>query len=276
MSYDDYNAVRIDLAGGVATVTIDNAPINLIDFPLFAELGRLGTQLAGDDEVRVVVIRSANPDFFITHFDVGLILMFPTEPGPPATELNAFHAMCETFRTMPKPTIAVIEGRVGGGGCEFISSCDMRFADVDTAYFNQPEVALGILPGGSGTVRLPRLIGRGRAMEMVLGCDDIDAATADAWGLVNRALPQAQLWPYVDRLAQRIAGFPAHAVAMAKASVLRADGDLKPDLLAEGNDFMGTLGNSVTQAAMKKFMATGGQTREGELRIAELATELNA
>jgi enoyl-CoA hydratase/carnithine racemase len=274
MSYDDYQALTVGVVAGVATVTLDNPPINLIDFPLFAEMGRLGTQLATDDEVRVVVIRSANPDFFITHFDVGLILMFPTEAGPPATELNAFHQMCETFRTMPKPTIAVIEGRVGGGGCEFISSCDMRFADTATAFFNQPEVGLGILPGGSGTVRLPRLIGRGRAMEMILGCDDIDAATADAWGLVNRSLPQDQLWPYVNRLAQRIAGFPAHAVATAKASALRADGDLKPDLLAEGNDFMRTVGNPVTQAAMKKFMATGGQTREGELRIAEMVTDL--
>ena len=149
--------------------------------------------------------------------------------------------MCERLRTMPKATIAVIEGRVGGGGSELALSCDMRFAG-PSAVFSQPEVALGIIPGGSGTTRLPRLIGRSRALEVILGCDEIDAATAERWGWVNRVLPTDELAMFVDRLADRIAGFPAHAVAAAKASVLRAEAGVTEQLLAEGDAFAATLG----------------------------------
>jgi hypothetical protein len=107
--------------------------------------------------------------------------------------------------------------------------------------FNQPEVALGILPGGSGTVRLSRLLGRSRALEVVLGCDDVDADLAEDWGWVNRTLGADALWPHVDRLAARIASFPPHAVAAAKASVLRAEQGVVADLQAEAAAFQGTL-----------------------------------
>ena len=167
--------------------------------------------------------------------------------------------MCEQLRQMPKATIAVIEGRVGGGGSELALSCDMRFAG-PTAVFNQPEVALGIIPGGSGTVRLPRLIGRSRALEAILGCDDIDAATAERWGWVNRVLPTDELATFVDRLAARIASFPPHAVAAAKASVVRAEPGVVEQLLAEAQAFNGTLADPPTQSAMERFLELGGQT----------------
>lgn len=265
--------LSLHIDGGIATVTIDNGPINLFDLQLYPAMAAMAHQLAADDDVRVVVLRSANPEFFIAHFDVGLILMLPTDLPEP-TVLNDFHTMCEAFRTMPKATIAVIEGRVGGGGSELALSCDMRFASAQRAVFNQPEVALGIIPGGSGTVRLGRLVGRSRALEVVLGCDDIDASTAEAWGWVNRALPDDQLWPFVDRLARRIASFPPHAVRAAKAAVLRAEKEVVGDLLAEGGAFNATLGAPAAQHAMQRFLELGGQTREGELRIGELAGEL--
>ena len=145
----------------------------------------LARRLADDPAVRVVVLRSANPEFFIAHFDVTLIQHLPTDAGTPES-LNDFHAMCEAFRTMPKATIAVIEGRVGGGGSELALSCDMRFAALGKAVFAQPEVALGILPGGSGTQRLPRLCGRGRALEVVLGCEDIPADLAERYGISSQ------------------------------------------------------------------------------------------
>lgn len=258
---------------GVATVSIDHPPVNLMDLELFVELAATAGRLAADPDVRVVVLRSANPDFFIAHFDVEAILEFPTD-RPPSDELNPFHVMCETLRTMPKATIAVVEGRVGGGGSELALSCDMRFAALDRAVFNQPEVALGIIPGGSGTVRLSRLVGRGRALEAVLGCDDVDAATAAQWGWVNRALPPDELWPFVDRLAARIATFPPHAVAAAKASVLRAEHAVHEHLLAEAGAFNETLGEPSARRAMRRFLAQGGQTREGELRLGELAGEI--
>jgi enoyl-CoA hydratase/carnithine racemase len=272
MGDEGYQALAVDVIDGVATITIDNGPVNLFDHLLYPEMVRLSAELADDDDVRVVVLQSANPEFFIAHFDVSLIQHIPA--GLPApTELNDFHRMCEAFRTMPKATIAVIEGRVGGGGSELALSCDMRFAS-PTAVFNQPEVALGILPGGSGTVRLPRLIGRSRALEVILGCDDIDAATAERWGWVNRVVPDGQLRPFVSRLAQRIAGFPKHAVAAAKVSVLSAEGDIEPDLLAEAGRFNATLGDSATRRALQSFLDLGGQTRDGELRLGDLAGDL--
>lgn len=267
-------ALSTDIDGrGVAVVTIEHAPVNLMTVAVFLELATEFERLATDESVRAVVIRSADPEWFIAHFDVAAILGFPTEQ-PQATELNSFHVMCETLRTMPKPTIAEIDGRVGGGGSELALSCDMRFASPN-AIFNQPEVALGILPGGSGTVRLPRLVGRGRALEAILGCDDIDAATAERWGWVNRVMPADELTAFVDRLAARIASFPAHAVAAAKASVVAADGVLTADLLAEGNAFNATLGGEGTQDAMRRFLEMGGQTPEGERRLGELAAELS-
>jgi enoyl-CoA hydratase/carnithine racemase len=260
-------------AHGVAVVTIDNEPVNLMSVPVFLELAGTIEALATDDEVRAVVFRSNNPEWFIAHFDVEAILGFPQDQPAP-TELNTFHAMCETLRTMPKPTIAQIEGRVGGGGSEFSLSCDMRFATPD-AVFNQPEVALGILPGGSGTVRLPRLIGRGRALEVILGCDDIDAQTASDWGWINRVLPADEITGFVDRLARRIAGFPAVAVAEAKASVLHAEAGVEQDLLAEGAAFNRTLGDEDAQRAMRRFLDLGGQTPDGERRLGALAGEVS-
>ncbi len=276
MTYGDFRTLRVTLAEGIARVVIDNGEINLLDGSMFVELAGLAATLAADDAVRVVVLSSANPEFFIAHFDVGLILQFPTDGGrADPTQPNPFHVMCEHLRTMPKAVIAVIEGRVGGGGSELALSCDMRFALRGRAVFNQPEVALGIIPGGSGTVRLPRLIGRSRALEVVLGCDDVDAELAEQWGWVNRCLDAEALWPHVDRLATRIAGFPAHAVAAAKASVLQAESGVADDLRAESAAFQATLAHADTRAAMQTFMASGGQTRAGELRLGEFAGEIN-
>lgn len=267
----DHVQVSVDRA--VASVVVDHPPINLMTVPLFLALAEVVDALADDAGVRVVVFRSANPEWFIAHFDVEAILRLPTEPAPGATELNRFHRMCEQLRVMPKATIAVIEGRVGGGGSEFALSCDMRFAS-PAAVFNQPEVALGIIPGGSGTVRLPRLIGRSRALEVILGCDDIDAETAERWGWVNRLLPAGDVNAFVDRLAARIAGFPPHAVARAKASVVRSETGVFEQLLAEGDAFNDTLRDASTRTAIERFLALGGQTPAGERRLGALAAEL--
>src|SRR5262245_46687362 len=117
MTYGDYQKLRVELRRGVATVWIDNPPINLFDLPLYLEMQRVAEEVAADDAARVVLLRSAIPGWFIAHFDVSLIQRIPPELPPP-TELNAFHLMVERFRTMPKATIAVLEGRAGGGGSE--------------------------------------------------------------------------------------------------------------------------------------------------------------
>jgi enoyl-CoA hydratase/carnithine racemase len=275
MNYEGYQTIRIEVVDGVGTVTIDNPPINLFDFNLYSEMARASGELAGDDDVRVVVLRSANPEFFIAHFDVAAILDLPTDEPEPSV-VNDFHAMCERFRTMPKATIAVIEGRVGGGGSELTLSCDMRFAALGRAIFNQPEVALGIIPGGTGTQRLSRLMGRSRALEAILGCDDVDAALAERWGWINRALPDGELWPFVERFSRRIASFPPHAVAAAKQSVLLAEKGVEADMMVEARLFNDTLKVPAARQAMERFLAVGGQTRDVELRLGALIEELGS
>ena len=266
-------ALQTDLdARGVATVTIDHPPINLITMEVFFEFAAEIERLAADESVGAVVFRSANPEWFLAHFDVEAIQQFPRDQPEP-TQIGPYDGMCETLRTMPKPTIAVIEGRVGGGGSELALGCDMRFA-TPTAIFSQPEVAIGIIPGAGGTVRLPRLIGRSRALEVVLGCGDIDAATAERWGWVNRVLPADEIHAFVDDLAGRIASFPSHAVAAAKAIVVRSEDHVEDDLLAETIAFNATLASDETHDRMRRFLAAGGQTPAGERRLGDLAGEL--
>src|SRR5262249_56319754 len=173
-----------------------------------------------DPKLTVVVMKSADPDFFLAHFDVGAILTFPTDgEAQRDPELNIYHAMCERFRTMDKVTIAQIEGRVGGGGSELVASFDMRFGVRGKTKVNQMEVPLGILPGGTGTQRLPRLVGRGRAMEVILGAEDLDAETAERWGYLNRIFTAGEIGPFVGALARRIATFPVEAVRLADESI---------------------------------------------------------
>jgi enoyl-CoA hydratase/carnithine racemase len=177
--------------------------------PFSPEIRRAADELSTNEDVRVVVLRSSNPGFFIAHFDASLIREVPLEGEDLVRRRDDWTEMCEAFRTMPKATIAVIEGRIGGGGNELALACDMRFAARETAVFNQWEVAVGLLPGGGGLTRLARLMGRSRAMEANLACDDFDADLAERYGWVNRALPQAEMEPFIERLTSRIAFFSA-------------------------------------------------------------------
>ena len=263
-----YDLLRVSSDEGVARVTIDHPPINLFDLPLMMELARFAEEIAVDESVRVVVVGSANPEFFIAHADVSLILQLPREERVEASpELGFFHAMVDRFRTMPKATIAVVEGRVRGGGSEFVSSFDMRFASRSRAVFGQPEVPLGIIPGGSGTQRLPWLVGRARALEIILGGGDVDGELAERWGWVNRALPDDELWPFVDALAARIASFPSSAIAAAKQSVSNALPDPVPGMCEEERLFSQTLLDAAAISRMEQFMASGGQTRDVEVDL---------
>ncbi len=270
-----YQFLKINITGRLAEVTISNPPINIITPALYIELSALTQELKADRALTVVVFKSADPDFFLAHFDVSAILEFPTDTDAERDpELSAYHAMCERVRTMDKVTIAQIEGRVGGGGSEFASSMDMRFGVIDKTVINQMEVPLGILPGGSGTQRLPRLVGRGRAMEIILGGDDLDAATAERWGYLNRIYAADEISAKVGALARRIASFPVEAVRLAKEAVNGADLPLHEGLANEAYLFQRLLRTDGAQRNMAKFMEIGGQTREGELRVGELGGEL--
>ena len=274
MAYD-YQLLEVVISGRIATVTINNPPINIITPALYQELVGLVAELKDDDSLTVIVFKSADPDFFIAHYDVSNILKFPTEGDAERNfELSDFHTMCERVRTMNKVTIAQIEGRVGGGGSEFAASMDMRFGVIDKTIINQMEVPLGILPGGSGTQRLPRLVGRGRAMEIVLGADDLDAQTAERWGYLNRIYRQTKLtarwlrWLSVSRVFRwKRSGWP-------KPRLMRRTCRCNKVCKRKAYLFARLLRTESAQANMTRFMQIGGQTREGELRVAELSRQL--
>ena len=256
--------------GGVATVTIDHPPVNLLDGTLIGSLLTVAGELAGDDSVQVVVVRSANPEFFIAHADLHLIRALPRDVTERADELGLVHVIFEQWRTLPQVTIAQLEGRARGGGSEFALALDLRFAAIGRALLSQPEVSLGIIPGGGGTQRLPRLVGRGRALEVVLGCEDFSAELAERYGYVNRALPADELGPFVDRMARRIASYPPHAVRLAKQSVDAAGGTLHDGLLDESMYFNRSLADPGLDARIDAALGAGAQTREGELDLGKL------
>lgn len=257
--------VRAEGDGAVVWATIDHPPINLLDRLLIKDLAVLCRAVSADPDARVLVLDSADPEFFLAHADVHDILAIPQERHERGTELNPFHKVVERIRRMPQLTIGVLEGIARGGGSELLLSMDVRFAALETAVLGQPEVALGIIPGGSGTQRIPGLVGRGRALEMILGCDDIDAVTAERWGLVNRALPAAELRAFVERFAPRVASFPFEAVTAAKEAVDAALGDPTEGLLAEADYFNRAWSTGPGRQRIETFLERGGQTREAEL-----------
>lgn len=271
----DYQTCALVREAGIAWVTLDHPPVNLLDLAMLRDLTLLVGELEAEhpdapDATRVLVLRSADPEFFIAHADLDLIKALPRDPRPDPTELDFFPALVERWRTLPIVTIAQIEGRARGGGSELALSLDLRFAARGRAILSQPEVTIGIIPGGGGTQRLGRLLGRGRALEAVLGCDDFDAETAERYGWVNRALPADEIGPFVDRLARRVASFPARAVRAAKRAVDAATPDWTPGLLAEARAWNEVLTDPELDARFDAALAAGAQTREGELHLDRL------
>lgn len=271
MAYDGYSLLTVTRDGPLVTATIDNPPINLITMALFGELARLAAELAADACALVFVLKSADPDFFLAHFDVEALIAIADGPEAPTEASNSYHQMCHAFRTMDTVTIAQIEGRVGGGGAELAMNFDMRFGVTGKTIINQMEVPIGILPGGTGTQNLPRLVGRARAMEIILGGIDVDAETAERWGWLNRALPADAIDAHVDALARRIASFPPEAVRLAKQSVDNARLPLDEGCAQEAALFQRLLFSDPARQAMRRFLALGGQTREDELKVADIS-----
>ena len=273
MAYDTYKVIRVEVRGKVAYATIDNPPVNVITRNLLDDLTRLSSELDADKDLLVFVLRSANPDFFIAHFDVSAILEFPMDKAGPGTRITPtpFTMTCvSAFALWTKSPSPRLRDASGGGGSELAMSCDMRFGVYGKTCVNQMEVPLGILPGGTGTQRMPRLIGRNRAIEVILGGVDMDAEMAERWGYLNRAFEPGKIGPYVEWLAQRIASFPVEAVRLTKQAINSADKPLAEGLRDESYLFQQLVRTASGQRNMRKFLEVGGQTRDGELKIQEL------
>jgi enoyl-CoA hydratase/carnithine racemase len=267
MGYSDYTCFQFRFDSGIAFVSINHPPINLLDDLLSAEFDKLGRELEADQSVRVVVLQSALPDFFIAHSGLGRVGAASKQVSH-TRSFRLTQMIGERFRNMPKVTIAKIEGRARGGGNEIALAMDMCFAAVGKAIFGQPEVAVGLVPGGGSTQRLPRLVGRGRALEVLVGCDDFSAEQAERYGYINRALPADELTPFVERLAHRIASFPAHTIAHVKAAVdMGAFGSLAEGLLVEAHQSDLSVASEVTQARVAEALKVGAETYQGELDL---------
>lgn len=266
MDYENFTTLSVTIEQGVAVITFDNGEINLFDLPLISDLERASRQVEADPAVRVMVLQSANPEFFIAHADLAVINRMSDDPTLRNQTLGAFRAMLDRFRTMQKPTIAKIAGRCRGGGMELALACDMRFGALGEAVFCQPEVGIGILPGGGGSVRLPRLVGRGRALEIILGCADFNAELAERYGIINRALPANELDGFVASLASRIAGFPPEAVALAKDAASMDDAGIEAQLAREGEYFLQAVDTAPAKRRIAAALAGGMQTAELERR----------
>jgi enoyl-CoA hydratase/carnithine racemase len=250
------------------TATFNHPPVNIFGAAMLAELRTLVARLEDDPQVRVIVFDSADPDFFIAHYDMSgeHATGAPLPPGP--TGMPPYIDTLARLSRVPVATMASIRGRARGAGSEFVLACDMRFASRERAVLAQFEVGVGAVPGGGPMARLPRLVGRGRALEVLLGADDVDGDTAERYGYVNRAVPDAELDGFVDRLARRLAGFEKQAVAEVKRFVdiasLPPDAELGPALDA----FHASLGWPAAQSRIAALAATGLQSRsDTELRL---------
>lgn len=248
------------------TVTIDNPPINIFGPAMLAELRELVACLEEDEDVRVVVFDSADPDFFIAHWDMSGETSAPLPSG--ATGLPAYLDTLTRLSRLPVATIASIRGRARGAGSEFVLACDMRFASRERALLAQFEVGVGAVPGGGPMARLPRLVGRGRALEILLGAEDIPGELAERYGYVNRALPDGELDAFVDALARRLAGFEKQAIAQTKHFVdvasLPPDDEMPPALEV----FRASLGRPAVRSRIAALAAAGLQTRsDTELQL---------
>ncbi|WP_458764975.1 enoyl-CoA hydratase/isomerase family protein [Cupriavidus basilensis] len=267
-----FDTLKVNRDGAVLFVEISAPPMNLLGPALVRDLVTLIRDAEADHGTKVLVFSSADPGYFISHVDVTKVKEYREE----AAKLTGEPSIALLFRHLSASrlvSIAQIEGRVRGAGSEFVLACDMRFAARETGVFSQMEAAFGLIPGGGAAQSLTRLMGRGRALEVMLSALDYDADTAERYGWINRALPAQSLGDFVASLARRIARFPAaghvmvkervNAIALASVEDFRRDSDL----------FGENVRSLPAQRRMEAAMARGFQTREAELDLARMLGE---
>jgi len=239
-------------------IVFDYPPFNIVDATLYQALQSLLARMDASPSLRVVVFESANPEFFLAHFDLtGKTGSITTAVGP-----SGLPILIDTFVRItrsPVASIAKIRGCVRGVSSEFVLACDMRFASRENTLLGQPEVGVGLHPGGGGTERLPPLVGRGRALEIVLGANDFDGDTAAQYGYVNRALPDEELDGFVDALARRISTFDGRAIAAAKRLINQVSLPSADNLLSALNSFQTALAWPETLKRVEALLKRGLQ-----------------
>src|ERR1700736_6045836 len=246
-------------SAGYWRVTIDNPPINVMGPEMVRHFQEVINALEADEQVRVLVFDSAVDDYFLNHSDFLAKLEDLTALPAGPTGLPPWPDFLVRLTRMPVVSIALIRGRATGNGSEIALACDMSFASREKAVLSQWEVGVGLVAGGGPMARLPRLIGRGRALEVLLSSEDIRGADAELYGYVNRALPDADLDSFVDALATRIASFDRWAIANTKRLVNAAS--LPPDveIRAGWDACMASVRRPAAQKRIKTLLEQGLQ-----------------
>lgn len=277
-----YTTIKVHKDDGIARVVIDNPPLNLLDIALLNDLDAFITEAENDATTRVIVFESADEDFFVAHGDMGFLDDPQALPAAMAMEIAGDQTLSpivrvhERLRLLPQVTIGKIASLARGGGSELLLAMDLRFAAIETAGLAQNEAPLGIIPGGGGTVYLARLLGRARALEIILGARLFDAVTAERYGWINRALPAAELDEFVDGLARRIATL-APGVVSGTVEILDAALASHQDGLKTEDEVGFRLITQPTAAALTRAArAAGAQTRDGERDLETILDAITA
>ncbi|GAA3594128.1 enoyl-CoA hydratase/isomerase family protein [Kineosporia mesophila] len=286
MDHHTWTGLRVTVADGVATVTLDHPPLNLMDGVLLPSLRGFVHQVRDDADVRVIVFQSADPEFFSAHGDMAYVIdpdalpaatraAVAAAPGAVIPEgLNILQAVAEEVRALPQVTIGKIAGYARGAGNEFLMALDLRFAAIGRSGQAQPESLLKILPGGGGTVNMTRLLGRARALELLVGGQLVGAEVAERYGLVNRALPADEIDAFVDTLARRMARVRPEVVAAIKATVDAVAPGIPHEAFAVENTSLYSLFTPDLVDLAHRQLAAGVQTREGERDLEGLIDSL--
>jgi len=245
----------------------------MLDEETIEELRGLVPLLEQEETLKVVIFESADPDFFIAHYDTSRSRQSSGKVGP-----TGYHPWIDFVLRLgkaPVVSIAKVRGRARGVGNEFILACDLRFASKERAVFGQPEVGVGVIPGGGATEWLPRLVGRSRALEIILSADDFDADTAEAYGMINRAINDAELDAYVEAFALRIASFDKQTLGLAKGLLNRTGIPEGDEFAASNRSFFESVTWPGEQARRAKVHQLGyGQRTEFELNFGEALRRL--
>ena len=260
---EGYRTLRVAPAGpGVLSVVIDAPPMNLIGPELVRDLVELFGVLESGRDIQVVVLESADPEYFVPHVDLTKVAEYTAEAAKAGGAGDASLGMLwHKLSELPVVTIAKIRGRARGAGSELALACDMRFAARENAILGQIEAGTGALPGAGAMQHLARLLGRGRAMEVILGASDFDADEAERYGWINRALPDAELDAFVARLARRIASFPTDAVRSTKQVLNELTLPGANAMRADARRFQQLVRSDTVKARLATLFAQGLQTR---------------
>src|SRR5471030_1545352 len=238
-------------------VTFDNPPLNVMGPQFVHEIREIITAVEADEEVKVLVFDSAVEGFFLNHSDFFADMKNLTSMPQGPTGLEAWPDILVRITRMPVVSIALIRGRATGNGSEIALACDMSFAIRENALLSQWEVGVGLVAGGGPMARLPRVMGRQRALEVLLSSDDIGGDLAEAYGYVNRSLPDSELDSFVDTLATRIASFDKWAIANTKRLVNTASQSQDVEIAAGWEACMASIGRPAAQESFKALFEQG-------------------